>query len=242
MKRSNPLLTQETAESTSVLQLWHQQVKQHHSESFRGIGLEKFPQDLWIYETLIWNVKPSLVIEIGINNGGFSLWLADRLRSLHLYLTNRHDSSAGIPCQPRIVGLDLDITRAAHNVSCYPDLASYIQLEIVDASNSQQIQDLASRHIHPHDKVMIIEDSAHIYETTFTCLNYLSPYISKDSYFIVEDGCVDYEHLREDEGWPRGVQQAIKDFLSNHSNFIEDDIGNRYIITCHPGGFLKRIS
>jgi cephalosporin hydroxylase len=186
----NPLLTQETTENTSILQLWHQQVKQHHLEGFRGVGLQKFPQDLWVYKTLIWQVQPSLVIEIGVNNGGFSLWLADRLRSLRAYTTNRHSVSTETPFQPRVVGLDTDITRATRNISFHPDLAPYIHLEMVDTGGSKQIQELAKKHIHDNDKVMIIEDSAHIYETTFTCLKCLSPFISEGSCFIIEDDCV----------------------------------------------------
>ena len=56
-------------EQTSMLELWHSQLIQHHKETYKGIGLAKFPQDLWSYEKLLNISMPEVIIEIGINEG-----------------------------------------------------------------------------------------------------------------------------------------------------------------------------
>lgn len=238
----NPIYSQATAEAMSLLDLWHQQVKQHHLELFRGVGLQKFPQDLWIYEQIIWEVKPTIVFEVGVNNGGFTLWLADRLRALKLYADSLVEATQPPSQLPRVIAIDIDLSKATHNVALHRDLTPYISLEYANAADAAQLTQLAHKHIADTDKVLVIEDSAHIYDTTSATLLALAPFVSPGSFFIVEDSCVDYNHLRESEQWPRGVTEAIHEFLSTHSEFIQDPIGDRYTITCHPGGYLRRVA
>ncbi|MGF1569123.1 MAG: CmcI family methyltransferase [Nodosilinea sp.] len=238
---NNPLWAQDSAEAMSLLQLWHQQVKQHHLETFRGVGLQKFPQDLWLYERLLWEVKPTVVFEVGVNQGGFSLWLAERLRSIQLHQLASANASQRPTPGVRVVGIDIDISNAQANLVHHADLASYICFEQVDAAHASALTEMAQRYVSSEDSVLVIEDSAHIYATTMASLVALAPLVSLNSYFIVEDGCVDFEHLRECEQWPRGVMQAVQDFLLTHPEFVQDSIGDCYTITCHPGGFLRRI-
>ena len=42
----------------------------------------KFPEDLRVYEHLLWQTAPSTVIEVGVKDGGSALWFRDRLRTL----------------------------------------------------------------------------------------------------------------------------------------------------------------
>ncbi|MBU6180791.1 MAG: hypothetical protein KGR69_14085, partial [Verrucomicrobia bacterium] len=45
------------------------------------------------------------------------------------------------------------------------------------------------------------------------------------------------------EDWPRGVQQAIEDWLgSGGTHFTRRRDLEAYILTCHPGGILQRCS
>jgi cephalosporin hydroxylase len=39
------------------------------------------PVDLWLFEELLQEVRPRLVVESGVLEGGFSWWLIDRLRT-----------------------------------------------------------------------------------------------------------------------------------------------------------------
>src|SRR5262249_25760969 len=56
-------------------------------------------------------------------------------------------------------------------------------------------------------------------------------------YFVVEDGVVDDDALRISDDWPRGVRQALEHWLAGNPRFGR--VPPPYIVTCHPGGFLR---
>ena len=64
---------------------WRSRLKQHTNDSYLGIGLFKFPEDLRTYEHIIWNSRPNVIIEIGTLQGGSALWFRDRLAVLAKY-------------------------------------------------------------------------------------------------------------------------------------------------------------
>ena len=51
----------------------------HHRVSYRGIKLIKDPFDYLLYQMIINEVKPDLIIEIGTNHGASALYMADML-------------------------------------------------------------------------------------------------------------------------------------------------------------------
>lgn len=52
-------------ERDSLLSYWLSRVRQHTQDSYMGIGLSKFPEDLRAYEHVLWLDAPDTVIEIG---------------------------------------------------------------------------------------------------------------------------------------------------------------------------------
>jgi hypothetical protein len=91
-------------------------------------------------------------------------------------------------------------------------------------------------------EVLVTEDSAHVYETTWSALTHFSPFVQPGGYFVVEDGCVDVEEMRADPTWPRGVLPAIDEFLASPEGepfAVRRDL-ERYGMSCHVGGFLQR--
>lgn len=85
----------------------------------------------------------------------------------------------------------------------------------------------------------MVEDSAHVYDTTWAAL---AGFVPEGGFFVVEDGCVDVEEMRPDESWPRGVLPAARDWLRTPEG--EDFAVRRdlelYGISCHPEGILQR--
>jgi cephalosporin hydroxylase len=88
----------------SLLEYWRARVAQHTTDSYAGVGLSKFPEDLRTYEHLLWLQRTDTVIEIGTQAGGSALWFRDRLRTLASYKR--------ITQEPRVISIDLDQTRA----------------------------------------------------------------------------------------------------------------------------------
>ena len=58
---------------------WLKRAAQHTGDSYAGVGMSKFPEDLRVYEHLLWESAATAVIEIGAYSGGASLWFRDRL-------------------------------------------------------------------------------------------------------------------------------------------------------------------
>lgn len=220
----------------SVLDLWHSQVALHHSETYKGIGLAKFPQDLWSYEKLIGVAKPEVIIEIGINKGGFTRWLYDRLMAASAENQNR-------PCT--IVGIDIDITSASLNLSSLPSDGSsgvqikLIQCDLLDPISVQEAQKQV-RSVVNQQPTLIIEDSGHTYETTKSALDAFSTLLKPGEWFVVEDTCVDIEDLRETSSWPTGALNAVNDFIRDNPEFEQTSFNHAYTVTCHPFGFLRK--
>ena len=221
----------------SILDLWHSQVALHHNEKYKGIGFAKFPQDLWTYEKLLNLSDPEVVLEIGVNEGGFTRWLYDRLLAAQVVDINR---------RPRtIIGLDIDIKKSTCNLSALlgtpvvgPDI-SLIQCDLLDQESLEKARDQIQSVVNSRS-LMIIEDSGHTYETTKAALDCFSSLLSPGEWLIVEDTCVDIESLRESLDWPRGALLATDDFLQQDQTFERTDFNHAYEITCHPFGFLRK--
>jgi len=57
----------------------------HHKVTYRGIKMIKNPFDYLLYQMIINEVKPDLIIEVGTNHGGTALYMADVV-SVNSYL------------------------------------------------------------------------------------------------------------------------------------------------------------
>jgi cephalosporin hydroxylase len=97
-----------------------------------------------------------------------------------------------------------------------------------------------------HKKVMVCLDSLHTHEHVLKELELYSPFVSKGSYLVVFDTIIEYfpKGFFKDRPWDKdnNPATAVKEFLKHNKNFVVDkEIENKLLITCAPGGFLKRI-
>lgn len=95
----------------SVHDLWLRRAAQHTGDSYAGVGMSKFPEDLRVYEHLLWISGATAVIEIGTYLGGSALWFRDRLAAFARY-------RAGPPV--RVVSIDIDVAAARQNLEAVP--------------------------------------------------------------------------------------------------------------------------
>lgn len=219
--------------SRSLRAYWLDRAAQHTQDSYAGVPLSKFPEDLRAYEHLLWLVCPDVVIELGTHYGGAALWLRDRLRALASY---------GRVSAPRVISVDVDVQAAARSLAAvdptYAETITLVEGDVLDRRLSRKVARLVPRGA----RCLVIEDSAHVYETTRAALDGFARFIPPGGFFIVEDGCVDVEEMRLDPSWPRGVLPAIDDWLLTKAGTefrVRRDL-ELYGISCHPGGFLQR--
>ena len=220
----------ESRGAMTLAEYWHERVALHHDGRYAGLPMLKFPEDLRTYEELIWDSRPEAILELGSLGGGSTLWLRDRLATLHGY--------GGPP--PRVVSVDISMDQARANLaSADPSFEETITLIEGDLTSPKTVA--AAREAVGDAPCMVIEDSAHTYETTAAALATFSSLVPEEGFFVVEDGCVDIEWMRASDDWPRGVQPAVNEWLAGDGvDFVRRRDLEVYGFTCHPGGILQR--
>ena len=216
-----------------LLDYWRARVTQHLSDSYAGLKLSKFPEDLRVYEHLLWQTAPSTVIEVGVKDGGSALWFRDRLRTLAAY---------GRVRDPLMVAIDVETADAWEQLErvdpSFGENIALVEGDIRDSATVARVAELMKG----REGAFVVEDSEHIYETTMASLNALARYVPLDGYLVVEDGAVDVEELRVEDDWPRGVLPALRDWLQSPEGrtfTVRRDL-ELYGLSAHPSGFLQR--
>lgn len=193
----------------------------HYVDLYKGVRILKFPEDLRTYERLIEDSKPEVIVELGVESGGSSIWFADRLDSL---------CGGG-----EVIGVDLDLNQAKQQVVGDKRI-TLLQGDLNSPEIVEKIKKIVAGR-----RAMVIEDAAHTLECTSSALENYWNLVPVGGWFIVEDGIVDIEALRQYENSPRGVIEAL-------DSFMETEIGKKftrlrlapYGITANPGGWLQR--
>jgi cephalosporin hydroxylase len=218
----------------SVREYWLERVSRHKRDSYAGVRLAKFPEDLRVYEHLIWASKPNVVIEIGTLRGGSALWFRDRLRTLAAY---------GNIGPPLVISIDVEIDEAREDVRAadpaYEETITLLEGDVTDPDLPSVVEAL----LPPDARCLVVEDSAHVFETTMSALTGFARFVPERGFFVVEDGSVDYEEMRLRPDWPRGVLPAVREWLATPEGRkfrVRRDL-EIYGITSHPEGFLQRI-
>jgi cephalosporin hydroxylase len=212
---------------------WRRRIEQHTDDSYAGVPTSKFPEDLRVYEHLIWSTRADVVIEIGVQFGGSALWFRDRLQAAARY---------GRIAAPLVIGVDVDTAPARKALEkadpAYADSITLVEGDVGDPDTPRRVGAI----LPPGARCLVVEDSAHTYEATISALRGFSDFVAVGGMFVVEDGCVDVEELRLRPDWPRGVLPAIDDWLASEQGRAFERCRDLelYGVSCHPGGYLRR--
>lgn len=188
----------------------------HFGVTYRGISAIRCPFDYVIYQMIISEIQPDLVIEIGTKYGGGALYLADLMDIIG------HGTIHTI-----------DIVQKAEDI-----VAKHPRIKLF--TNGWANYDLEETR--GFSKILVIEDASHIYEDTLAALCKFSPVVSVGSYLIVEDGIVN--ELGREKEFHGGPLRAIREFLVEHKNFKVDrtycDMFGKNA-TFNVNGYIKRL-
>ena len=221
----------------------------NYTYNFRWMNrpIIQIPQDIIAIHEIIWQVKPTLVIETGIARGGSILFTASQLALLDLYESTIDLSSETFSVKPqrKVIGIDIDIREHNKKALVENPLNPWITL-IEGSSIDPEIIDVVSRNA-ADEKVLVILDSNHTHQHVLEELKSYSKFVSEGSYCIVLDTVIEYmpDDLFPDRDWGVGDNPltAVNSFLSdNHSFEIDEQIDAKLCISVGPKGFLKKIS
>lgn len=181
-----------------------------------GINTSRNPLDFWVYQSIIWETRPDVIIEIGNWSGGSTLALAHFL-----------DNIGGTG---RVIALDIDHRNLAELAKGHPGIT---WIEGDDLESYDKVVSL----IKPGERVMIIEDSNHEAEHSYQLLNKYSGLVTPGCYYIVEDSICG--HGLNIPPSP-GPFEAVMKFMDNNGQWAVDR-GRESMLTWNPMGYLKKL-
>jgi cephalosporin hydroxylase len=175
--------------------------------------------DLWTIQETIAEIKPELLIETGTNQGGSALFYA------HLF---------DLMGKGRVITVDVDKLHSIQHERIEFLIGSSVSNEI-----ASRIKEVVASTDGP---VMVILDSDHSTAHVRKELEIYAPCVTTNSYMLVQDGVTD-DIPALGERHPPGPLYAIRDFLTTHKEFaIDRERCDRFIITQHTDGWLKKIA
>ncbi|MBU0778081.1 cephalosporin hydroxylase family protein [Patescibacteria group bacterium] len=229
--------------------MWIRQAIQYnyaHNFSWLGRPIMQIPQDVYIIQELIWNIKPDLVIETGIAHGG-SLIMSASMLALLDYCEAIEQGTMLYPkkSKRKVLGIDVEIrphNRIAIDTHPMAHLIEMIEGSSIDIDIIEHVKTIAKN----YKKIIVFLDSNHIHDHVLSELEAYAPLVSIGSYCIVWDTGVENlpEHLCDNRPWGKGnnPKTAVCEYLKTTHYFkIDKTIAYKLMITASMDGFLKRI-
>jgi cephalosporin hydroxylase len=190
---------------------------QGRMDTWMGIPILKCPLDLWVYQEIVVETRPTVIVETGTFQGGSALYfchLFDLLAANGRVITIDALCRDGVPMHPRLTCLTGSSTSDA----------------IV-----RQVQSALS----PQDRTMVVLDSDHHADHVRRELDLYSPLVPPNGYLIVEDSNVTGNPVF-DPRYERGPIEAIAAFLADGAPFTPDRSREKFLLTFNPKGYLRR--
>lgn len=191
---------------------------------FLGVELYKCPLDLWVYQQIIFEMNPSVIIETGTHAGGSAYFMAKVL------------DMCGRDPSVKVHTIDIDggMTRPVH-----PRI-HYVCGSSVDPD---VIATIASNYpLGPQP--MVVLDSDHHRDHVRQEMEVYAPIVGPGQYMIVEDSNINgHPVLPGVYGKAGGPYEAIDDFFktSPHKDKFEiDHTRELFGVTQNPNGYLRR--
>jgi len=183
-----------------------------------GVPILKYPEDLFVYQEMIYQLKPNVILDIGTFNGGSALYYAT------LFDLMKIDSG-------RVISVDIERKEGLPN---HPRITYLLGSSTSDAI-LKQIKEL----IRPGEKVMAFLDSDHTAQNVLKELRAYSQIVTKGSYLVVEDSNINGHPVHSEFG--PGPMEAIHEFLNENTEFQIDKSREKFLLTVAPDGFLLKL-
>jgi cephalosporin hydroxylase len=180
-----------------------------------GTSIAKCPFDLWVYQEILNELKPDLIIECGTKFGGSAHFLASICDLLDCgeVITIDILEREGRPEHPRITYL-------------------------TGSSVSEEILDQVRERVAGKATVMVLLDSDHAKDHVLAEMAAYGPMVTVESYLIVEDGNLNGHPVVPDFG--PGPNEALAEFMKGNDDFEVDLDREKFLVSFNPRGYLRK--
>lgn len=185
-----------------------------------GVPTYKCPLDMWVYQEILSETRPDVVVECGTAFGGSALFLATVMDQIGV---------------GKVVTVD---------ITPQPNLPRHPRIEYLSGSTADAgTLDHVRARISPGERTMVILDSLHTRDHVLAELELFWPLVTPGCYLIVEDTNINGHPVHTDFGPDRGpgAYEAVEEFLQQDRPFERDASRERLLLTFNPGGYLRRV-
>jgi cephalosporin hydroxylase len=183
----------------------------------RWLGAQalKNPLDLWIYQEIMADTRPELIVETGTWRGGSALYLA---------------SICDLLGEGEIVSIDIEPLR-----DDYPQHPRITYLAGRSSTDPDVLAEVGARAA--GRRTLVVLDSDHSQAHVEAELDAYAPLVPVGCYLIAEDSNIG--RIRKD--LLPGPLEAVEAFLSRTDEFEIDREREKFLLTFNPSGYLKRV-
>jgi cephalosporin hydroxylase len=214
--------------SDAVTQEYHKWYYAHYGalvwmeNTWMGVKCWKSVSDMWNYQEILIELKPSLVIEFGTRYGGSALFFANVMRH------------SGQPF--KVLSVDISHRVLDPVARRDPDIL-LVESSSTDPAVAERIADLK---IEYPGRVFAILDSDHTMKHVLAEMKLLRPLLCAGDYLVVEDSNINGHPVLP--GWGPGPFEAIEayedEFPDDYSH--DRDRENKFGFTFATNGFMVR--
>ncbi len=194
---------------------YHSSKQTWQNTRFLGVPVWKSPLDLWLYQEMIHELRPDVLVEAGTKYGGSAYYFA-RLFDL---LGHGQVITIDVKAQP---------DRPEH-----PRI-TYLSGSSADAALADRVMGMVGG-----GKPLIVLDSDHHRDHVLAELRLWSPRVPLGSYIVVEDTHADGHPVTTRFG--PGPWDAVERFLAESDAFEIDESMHTFFMTFNPRGYLRRV-
>ncbi|HEX8305787.1 MAG TPA: CmcI family methyltransferase [Jatrophihabitans sp.] len=197
--------------------LYYHRLEQTWKQTYwRGVHVWKNPLDLWLYQEILHDVAPEVIVEAGTKFGGSAYFLANM---------------CDLMGRGQIVTIDVteQPNRPQH------DRITYLTGSSTDTAVIEKVDRIIDG-----KRIVVLLDSDHSARHVLAELRAWHDRVPVGSYVIVEDTNVHGHPVFPNHG--PGPMEAVDSFLAENDQFIIDESMHKFFMTFNPRGFLKRIA
>ena len=180
-----------------------------------GAQALKNPLDLWVYQEIVFETKPHVIVETGTYRGGSALYLA---------------SLCDLVGHGEVVSIDVEPIRDDYPV--HPRITYLGGRSSTDPAVVAEVRERVAG-----GPILLVLDSDHSQRHVEAELAAYASMVPVGCYVIVEDSNIG--RIRKD--LMPGPLEAIESFLASTDEFEIDRSREKFLITFNPSGYLKRI-